>query len=140
MTLTITTSDWDMLPAGTIMEFYYDYQDENYTNNHNGEDTYGICGIYALAELPANRLFVWEDESNLYISLMNRSENLGLCELQVSELENINDTIYFSSITLQGEEIFGSFDTINKTVDFEPEDSDSVLFSYGFGGIFLKQH
>lgn len=137
LTLTITDSDWDLLPAGTAMEFYCDYRDPNYVS---GSDGYGLCGIYALPETPASRVFVWQDTADTYfMALANHGETVTVLTLASWDLENINDTVYFSTYTMQEEGISGTYDTFAGTLTLTPDSTDSLLSAYGFDGIFLKQ-
>ena len=137
LTLTITDSDWDLLPAGTTMEFYCDYRDPNYVSTSDG---YGLCGIYALPETPASRVFVWQDtEGTYFMTLANHGETVTALTLASWELENINDTVYFSTYTMQEEGVSGAYDTLTGTLTLTPDSADSLLCAYGFDGIFFKQ-
>lgn len=139
ITLTITESDWSYFPAGTMMEFYYDYRDPNYLSHKNNSSVYGMTGIYASTDIAANRIFVWETDGMVYLSMANRGESIGLLELSEWNIESNNDILYFSSYTLSGEEVSGSYDPITETLELWPAEDDSMLMAYGLSGFFLKQ-
>lgn len=137
LTLSITDSDWDLLPAGTTMEFYCDCRDPNYVSTSDG---YGLCGIYALPETPASRVFVWQDtEGTYFMALTNHGETVTALTLAPWDVENINDTVYFFAYTMQEEGLSGSYDTFTETLTLTPDSADSLLCAYGFDGIFFKQ-
>lgn len=137
MTLTITASDWNMLPAGTTMEFYCDYRDPNYVESGSSND---ICGIYVLPEIPANRLLVWECDDTIFLSMMNRKEILATASLASWELDHVNDCIAFTTYTIGSEEeISGYYAPSTATIEFWGSSDDSLLFACSFEGIFLKQ-
>lgn len=137
-TLVITESDWSYFPAGTMMEFYYDYKDPNYLNHKDHSDAYGMTGIYASTDIPANRVFVWENDNTIYLSLTNRGESIDILELSAGDMNRASDIVYFSSYTLSGEILSGSFDPAAELLELWSEDA-STLMAYGVDGLFLKQ-
>ena len=139
LTLTVLSSDWDGLTAGTMLEFYYDYPDENYSANIQSAAS-EICGIYASMDVVTTRLFVWENGDNLYLSIQNHGNPLGIVEVAPFEMEWISDVLYFSGATIGSEEwISGSYDPTDQTISLQLEDDNSTLSAYGVGGIFAWQ-
>ena len=139
LTLTVLSSDWDYLPAGTVMEFYYDYPDETYSANiqTGGSE---ICGIYASMDMAANRLFVWENGDNLYLSIRNRGTPLGIVEVTPFEMEWNSDVLYFSGgVISSGERVSGSYDPAIQAISLYLEEDTSQLSAYGVGGILAWQ-
>ena len=139
LTLTVLSSDWDGLTAGTMLEFYYDYPDKNYSANIQSAAS-EICGIYASMDVVTTRLFVWENGDNLYLSIQNHGNPLGIVEVAPFEMEWISDVLYFSGATIGSEEwISGSYDPMDQTISLQLEDDNSTLSAYGIGGIFAWQ-
>lgn len=136
--LTITATDWDMLPVGTTMMFYYDYRDPNYIS---GNSAYDICGIYVLPEIPANRLAIWENDGTIFLAMTNRNETLATATLASWELDRVNDCTYFTTYTIGAEEeISGYYDPSVETLDFYGTSEDSLLSACSFNGTFFRQY
>ena len=88
----------------------------------------------------ASRVFVWQDtEGTYFMTLANHGETVTALTLASWELENINDTVYFSTYTMQEEGVSGAYDTLTGTLTLTPDSADSLLCAYGFDGIFFKQ-
>lgn len=139
ITLTITESDWDMLPTGTMMEFYYDYQDEYYSAHLQNGCSSDVCGIYVSMDIPANRLFVWENDENIAISIQNWGNLIALGEITPYEMEWVGNVLYFSGYTIGEEEQFsGNYDPSSGVIELHPVADDSVLFAYSVDGLFAK--
>ena len=139
ITLTITESDWNMLPTGTMMEFYYDYQDEYYSAHLQNGCSSDICGIYVSMDIPANRLFVWENDENISVSIQNWGNLIALGEITPYEMEWIGNVLNFSGYTIGDEEQFsGNYDSSSGVIELHPVADDSVLFTYSVDGLFAK--
>lgn len=135
--LTITASDWEMLPAGTSMTFYIDYKDPNYISGNSAND---ICGIYVLPDIPSNRLEIWENDGTIFLAMTNRNETLAVSQLSDWDMEWISDCLYFTTYTIgDEEEISGWYDPSVETLDFSGSLDDSILSAYSFCGTFFKQ-
>ena len=91
-------------------------------------------------DVVTTRLFVWENGDNLYLSIQNHGNPLGIVEVAPFEMEWISDVLYFSGATIGSEEwISGSYDPMDQTISLQLEDDNSTLSAYGVGGIFVWQ-
>ena len=138
--LTIIASDWDLLPEGYTMKFYADVRDENYTGT---SDSYDFCGIYAMPELPQNRVFIWPLYDNVYVSFMDGAETAATAEVAEWNIEYMNDLAFFTGYILGNEEeISFYYDPFSETLDVGSESSDrrSVLDLHSLSGTYNRQY
>ena len=140
ITLTVTASDWDMFSVGTIIEFYYDFRDENYTSTSS---SYSFCGIFAMPGIPQNRVLIWPLHENVCLSLMEGSDVVAVVEVGAWNIESVNDIILFTGYSIGGEEeIYGVYDPSLETLDISSELSGgrSILDLHSLGGTYFRQY
>lgn len=140
ISLTITESDWDMLPVGTSMVFYYEFLGD-YSYLDTGEDPYGISGVYASIDTPSSRVFVSGSSDMVTLEIMNRNNTIAVATLSYGyDIENINDILYFSTYTVGSEEeLSGSFDPSSAVLEIQDNYTYGELSAYGIYGMFFKQ-
>lgn len=139
LTMTIAESDWELLPSGTVINFYYNYQDNDYSSHLQNGCSSDMCGIYVSMDIPANRLFVWENDENIVFSIQNRGNRIAVGEITPYEMEWISDVLYFSGYTIGTEEGFnGNYNPSIDAIELHPVADDSILFAYGVDGLFTK--
>ena len=98
-----------------------------------------MCGIYVSMDIPANRLFVWENDENIVFSIQNRGNRIAVGEITPYEMEWISDVLYFSGYTIGTEEGFnGNYNPSIDAIELHPVTDDSILFAYGVDGLFAK--
>lgn len=90
-------------------------------------------------DIPANRLFVWENDENISVSIQNWGNLIALGEITPYEMEWIGNVLNFSGYTIGDEEQFsGNYDSSSGVIELHPVADDSVLFTYSVDGLFAK--
>lgn len=81
-------------------------------------------------DIPANRLFVWENDENIVFSIQNRGNRIAVGEITPYEMEWISDVLYFSGYTIGTEEGFnGNYNPSIDAIELHPVTDDSILFA-----------